>query len=57
MSDAEGFKYLNLLCELYSGSAGERPGCPLLHICRDFFLILITQKVEGESHGGKIKLL
>lgn len=49
--------HTHLLCELYSGSTGECPGCPLLHICRDLFLILITHKIQGESHGGEIKLL
>lgn len=47
----------HILCELYRGSAGERPGRPLSDVARDVALVLVSQEVEREAHRGEVDLL
>lgn len=46
-----------LLGELNGGSSGEGPGRSFFHVARDLLLVLVTQEVKGEVHGGEVKLL
>lgn len=46
-----------VLSELYGGSAGEGPRRPLFDVGRDVGLFLVTQEVEGETHGREVDFL